>query len=31
MDDSTLAEVMRGRPVSNAEVTAIQGIHGEGI
>ena len=27
----TLAEVMRGKPVSDAEVTAIQGIHGEGI
>jgi hypothetical protein len=31
MDHSTLADVMRGNPVSDAEVAAIQGIHGEGI
>ena len=31
MDKSTLADVMRGKPVSNAEVVAIQGVHGEGI
>jgi Rrf2 family protein len=31
MDRSTLAEVMRGNPVSDAEVAAIQGLHGEGI
>jgi Rrf2 family protein len=31
MDRSTLADVMRGSPVSDAEVAAIQGIHGEGI
>jgi Rrf2 family protein len=31
MDNATLAEVMKGKPVSDAEVAAIQGIHGEGI
>jgi hypothetical protein len=31
MDNATLAEVMQGKPVSDAEVAAIQGIHGEGI
>ena len=31
MDKATLADVMRGKPVSDAEVTGIQGIHGEGI
>ena len=31
MDRSTLAEVMRGKPVSHAEVNAAQGMHGEGI
>lgn len=31
MDESTLADVMRGKPVSKAEVVAIQGVHGEGI
>ena len=31
MDKSTLADVMRGQPVSDSEVTSIQGVHGEGI
>ena len=31
MDNATLAEVMQGKPVSDAEVAAIQGVHGEGI
>ena len=31
MDRSSLADVMRGNPVTDAEVAAIQGIHGEGI
>jgi Rrf2 family protein len=31
MDKATLAEVMHGKPVSDAEVAAIQGIYGEGI
>ena len=31
MDRSSLADVMRGNPVTDLEVAAIQGIHGEGI
>jgi len=31
MDNATLAEVMQVKPVSDAEVAAIQGVHGEGI
>jgi Rrf2 family protein len=31
MDESTLADVMRGRPVSDREIAAHQGIDGEGI
>jgi Rrf2 family protein len=31
MDRSSLADVMRGNPVTDVEVAAIQGIHGEGI
>ena len=31
MDKATLADVMRGKPVSEGEVAGIQGIHGEGI
>ena len=30
MDRSTLAEVIRGKPVQNAEL-ALQGVHGDGI
>ena len=31
MDNATLAEVMQVKPVSDAEVAAIQVVHGEGI
>lgn len=31
MDETTLADVMEGRPVSDREVNALQGIDGEGI
>ena len=31
MDKATLADVMRGKPVNEMEVTGIQGIYGEGI
>jgi Rrf2 family protein len=31
MDKATLADVMRGKPVSESEVTEIQGVHGDGI
>lgn len=31
MDESTLADVLRGEPVSKFEVTSIQGVDGDGI
>ncbi len=31
MDDTTLADVMQGRPVTDREVSALQGIDGDGI
>ncbi len=31
MDTSTLADVMRGEPVTNREVSSVQGVDGEGI
>ncbi|MBN8711110.1 MAG: Rrf2 family transcriptional regulator [Verrucomicrobia bacterium 61-8] len=31
MDTSTLADVMRGEPVTSREVSAVQGVDGEGI
>jgi len=31
MDDATLADVMRGTPVSAREISDLQGIHGDGI
>lgn len=31
MDESTLAEVLRGQPVTSAEVQQLQGVYGEGI
>jgi Rrf2 family protein len=31
MDEATLADVMRGEPVTDREVSLIQGIDGEGI
>jgi Rrf2 family protein len=31
MDRATLADVMRGTPVTQREVNAIQGLHGDGI
>jgi len=31
MDSTTLADIMRGQPVSDREVLSFQGLHGEGI
>lgn len=31
MDQSTLADVMQGQPVSTREVESVQGVYGEGI
>lgn len=31
MDQSSLADVMRGHPVTDREVTSLQGVDGDGI
>ena len=31
MDEATLADVMRGTPVTEREIASLQGVHGEGI
>ncbi|MDD5200050.1 MAG: Rrf2 family transcriptional regulator [Terrimicrobiaceae bacterium] len=31
MDEATLADVMRGRPVTDREVSAMEGVDGDGI
>ncbi len=31
MDDASLADVMRGTPVTEQEISDLQGVHGEGI